>query len=86
MAVDLREYTRLKESAERAQQAADRAAGVLAHLQQELLETHGCRNPAEAENKIKKLKQRRERLQQEFEVAVEAFREEYEARLGDEQN
>lgn len=83
MELDLREYTRLKEAAERTRQEASRAEGVLAHLLEELGKL-GCNSEEQAETRLSKLKRRRERLAADAAAALAEFKREFAERLGDE--
>jgi hypothetical protein len=70
---NLQDYLRIKEEHDKAQQAVSKAEGALEQVLEQLKEKFGCDSLEEGQKKLKKISQREQETQNEFDKAVEKF-------------
>ena len=79
MAIDLKDFHRLKSNVDRLQREADKAAGVYAEQMRRLKQEHGCSTIEEAEKLLAKITKEHKAAEKKFEkLAIE-----FEDRWGD---
>ena len=75
---DLKEYSKLKDKVDAAQQKASKAEGALGQVKKQLKSDFGCSSLPEANKKLKQLKKQEQKIDSEYDEAVENFKETWE--------
>ena len=75
--VAISKYLKLKARVEKAQQKADKAEGALDEVLKQIKKDFNCNTINEAKRKLKQLKNQSEKLQIEFNKAIEQFEEKW---------
>jgi division protein CdvB (Snf7/Vps24/ESCRT-III family) len=77
MANDLRQYQRIKDAYEEMRRRKERTDGALEEMYRRLHENHGCRNKEEATKLAKAMREKREKILEEYESELNLLREKY---------
>jgi len=77
VAIDLKRYNALKERADEAKRAADKAAGVLDQLKAQIKEEFGCDTIKEARILLASLTEQQDKAEQAFAEKLAAFEQEF---------
>jgi len=75
--MNLEEYKRLKKKVEDLQRESNRAEGKLKGLMDRLEEEQGCTSLKEADEKVTKIQDRLQKLEDKFDKALETFKEKW---------
>lgn len=81
MSNPLRKFAELKEKAEAAQQAADKAAGALGEVKERMKKDFGCSTIKEAKAKLVVMQQKQEAVMAKFEDAMKQFEKDWGERV-----
>jgi len=73
----LKKYMALKSKVEEAQQEANKAEGALEEITKRLKKEFGCADLVAAKRKLKLLKKQKQKIETEFEEAMEEFEEKW---------
>lgn len=74
MAIDVKEYQRLKKAAADAKSEYDRAQGTLTTLMESLEEDFGCKTVEEAEEKLSDLQTELESAERKYETELKQYK------------
>ena len=74
-------YLKLKRQVEEAQQKASQAEGALGEVMNQLKKEFNCNTLAEAKKKLKQLEKDEQQSEEEFEAAVEKFKDDWSEEL-----
>lgn len=77
MAIDIKEYQRLKRAAADAKSEYDRAQGTLTTLMESLEEDFGCKTVEEAEKKLAKLEEDLKSAEAKYETELNQYKDKF---------
>jgi predicted transcriptional regulator len=81
--MDLREYQRLKDHADRLRRQADEALGAFKQLDARVKEEFGCRTPEEEDKLLARLEKEQAELEKELERVLRKYERKWGERLGE---